>query len=393
MQQDTKIVHGGRHPEQHNGAVNPPVYHVSTVTYPSISAMKAAEAHPFDGMRYGRFGTPTSFALEEAVCELEGGYRSISTASGLAAITGSLTALLKAGDHLLMVDTAYYPTRRFCQNLAAFGVETTFYDPLIGSGIAALMRPNTRVVFVESPGSLTFEVQDVPAIAAAAHAGGAVVVSDGTWATPIFQKPFDIGIDVSLQAATKFIVGHSDAMLGVITCRDEELWTRIKSSVAQSGVCAGAEEVYLGLRGLRTLSVRLRQHQESGLILANWLKQRPEVARMMHPALPDDPGHALWKRDFSGACGLFGVELKPCPLPAVDALMDGLKFFGRGYSWGGFESLIIPTTGSIARTATHWTAQGPTLRIHTGLEAPDDLIADLAAGLDRLAHHTSGRNG
>jgi cystathionine beta-lyase len=385
MKKDTRIVHAGRHPELHGGAVNPPVYRVSTVTYPTVGEMMKGEKTPFDGMRYGRFGTPTSFALEEAVCQLEGGHRSISTASGLAAITGALTALLQAGDHLLMVDSVYYPTRRFCVDvLARYGVETTFYDPLAGAAIAELIRPNTKVVFVESPGSLTFEVQDIPAIAAAAHAHSAHVVMDNTWATPLFFKPFDKGVDISLQAATKFIVGHSDAMLGVITCASEELWKTVKSSVALSGVCAGSEEVYLGLRGLRTLSVRLRQHQASGLRLAAWLAARPEVIRVMHPALPSDPGHALWRRDFTGACGLFGVELRPCPPGAVDAFLNGLAHFALGYSWGGYESLIIPTAGNIKRTAKPWHAAGATLRIHTGLEDPDDLIADLEAGFARL---------
>jgi cystathionine beta-lyase len=285
-----------------------------------------------------------------------------------------------------MVDSVYFPTRRFCQDqLKRWGIATTFYDPLLGADIASLMRPETRVVFVESPGSLTFEVQDIPAIAAVAHAGGAVVVMDNTWATPLFFQPFDKGVDISIQAATKFIVGHSDAMLGVITCATEELWHTVKSSVAQSGVCAGSEEVFLGLRGLRTLSVRLRQHQESGLALASWLSQRPEVRRVMHPALPEDPGHTLWKRDFTGACGLFGLELRPCSEVAVAAFLDGLAHFGLGYSWGGFESLIIPTTEGIKRTTTSWQADGPTLRIHTGLEDPSDLIADLALGFERLA--------
>ncbi len=385
MKQQTTLIHAGRHPEQHSGAVNPPVYHVSTVTYPTVAAMKSGEKRPFDGMRYGRFGTPTSFALEEALAALEGGYRSVSTSSGLAAITGTLTALLKAGDHLLMADSVYYPTRRFCtEHLRRYGVETTFYDPLIGAGIASLIQPETRVVFVEAPGSLTFEMQDIPAIAAAAHAAGAVVVMDNTWATPLFFRPFEKGVDISIQAATKFIVGHSDAMLGVITCATEELWHTVKSSVAMAGVCAGAEEVYLGLRGLRSLGSRLRQHQESGLALAQWLKERPEVARIMYPALPDDPGYPLWRRDFSGACGLFGIEFHPVPEDAVERFLDGLKYFGLGYSWGGFESLIIPTTGHILRTATRWQAAGPTLRIHTGLEDPSDLMADLAAGFDRL---------
>ena len=387
MRKDTRIVHAGSHPEQHQGAVNPPVYHVSTVTYPTVAAMKAGEKKPFEGMRYGRFGTPTSFALEEAVCALEGGWRSISTASGLAAITGTLTALLAAGDHILVADSVYFPTRRFCTGLLArYGVATTFYDPCAPAGqIARLMRKRTRVVFVEAPGSLTFEMQDIPAIAAAAHAKGAVVAMDNTWATPLFFSPFAKGVDISIQAATKFIVGHSDAMLGVITCANEDLWKTVKSSVAQSGVCAGADEVYLGLRGLRTLAVRMQRHQESGLRLAAWLRERPEVVRVMHPALPDDPGHALWRRDFTGACGLFGLELRPCPARAVDAMLDGLRHFKLGYSWGGYESLIIPTGGSVVRTATSWRPRGPTLRIHTGLEDPDDLIADLAAGFKRLA--------
>lgn len=386
MKKDTTIVHAGRHPEQYLGAVNPPVYRVSTVTYPSVAAMTEAERKPFDGLRYGRYGTPTSFALEEAVALLEGGYRTIATASGLAAITGTLTALLQAGDHVLMVDTVYFPTRRFCQQqLKRSGIETTFYDPLVGADIATLMRPETQVVFVESPGSLTFEMQDIPAIAKVAHAGGAIVVMDNTWATPLFFQPFDKGVDISLQSATKFIVGHSDAMLGLITCATEDLWHIVKSSVAQAGVCAGSEEVFLGLRGLRTLSVRLRQHQDSGLVLASWLEKRPEVRRVMHPALPKDPGHALWKRDFTGACGLFGFELTPCSDAAVAAFIDGLQHFGLGYSWGGFESLIIPTTDGIKRTAKPWNAEGPTLRIHTGLEDPSDLIADLALGFERLA--------
>jgi len=247
-----------------------------------------------------------------------------------------------------------------------------------------LIRPQTRVVFVEAPGSLTFEMQDIPAIADAAHARGARVVMDNTWATPLFFSPFSKGVDVSIQAATKFIVGHSDAMLGVITCADEGLWKEIKTSVAQSGVCAGAEEVYLGLRGLRTLGVRLRRHQENGMVLANWLKARPEVKRVLHPAMPGDPGYDIWRRDFTGACGLFGVELTPCPAAAVDAFLDGLRHFALGYSWGGFESLIIPTTGTILRTARPWETTGPTLRIHTGLEDPEDLVADLTAAFTRL---------
>jgi cystathionine beta-lyase len=385
MKDKTRIVHAGRHPEQHFGAVNPPVFHVSTVLFPTVAAMEAANKSFYDIIRYGRIGTPTSLALEEAVCALEGGYRSVSTSSGLAAISGTLTALLKAGDHLLMVDTVYEPTRKFClKQLARWGVETTFYDPLVGAGIVDLIKPQTQVIFVESPGSLTFEVQDIPAIAQVAHTNDALVVLDNTWATPLFFKPFDKGVDISIQAATKFIVGHADAMLGVITCASEALWRRVKDSVTSAGVCAGAEELFLGLRGLRTLAVRLRQHGESGLLLANWLKARPEITRVLYPALPDDPGHALWQRDFTGACGVFGFELTPCSSAAQAAFVDGLEYFGLGWSWGGFESLILPTTDTIPRTATTWESAGPTFRIHTGLEDPDDLIADLEAGLARL---------
>ncbi len=383
---DTRIVHAGRHPDEQFGAVNPPVYHVSTVTFPTVAAMEAATRERFDQrLYYGRYGTPTTQALEEAVAALEGGSRCIATSSGLAAICGTLTALLQAGDHLLMVDSVYAPTRKFCDGpLKRFGIETTYYDPTIGAGIAELIRPETRLVFTESPGSLTFEVQDLPAIAAAAHARGALVALDNTWGTPLFLKPFALGVDVSIQAATKYVVGHADAMLGTITMADAALWRRIKDAVVSFGYSAGAQEAYLGQRGLRTLSVRLERHQRSGIALAEWLAARPEVARVMHPALPADPGHALWRRDFTGACGLFGVELKPCGADAVAAMLDGLELFAMGYSWGGFESLIIPTTGHIPRTATRWQAAGPTLRVHAGLEDVDDLKADLDAGFARL---------
>lgn len=385
MKKDSKIVHAGRHPEQYHGAVNPPVYRVSTITFPSVEAMEAANRKPHEGVRYGRSGTPTTFALEEAVAELEGGWRSVATSSGLAAISGALMSFLKAGDHLLMVDSAYWPTRKFCDSvLRNCGVETTYYDPCIGGGIAELIRPNTRVVFTESPGSLTFEVQDIPAIAAAAHAAGAVVIMDNTWGTPLFFQPFDHGVDVSLQAATKYIVGHSDAMLGVITC-NQDTWLKVKSTVSTFGYSAGSEECYLGLRGLRTLAVRLRQHQETALKVARWLEDQPDVVRVLHPALPSHPTHDLWKRDFTGACGLFGVIFKPAPEAALNAMLDGFSHFSLGYSWGGYESLVIPTTGhAVVRTASRWDPPGPSIRLHCGLEDPDDLIADLEAGIARM---------
>lgn len=386
MKKESLIVHAGRHPEKHFGAVNPPVYHVSTILHPSVAAMEASGKKPFEGVRYGRFGTPTTHAFEEALAAVEGGFRTVATSSGLAAITGALLAYLKAGDHLLMVDTAYFPTRKFCDGvLAGLGIETTYYDPLAGAGIKELMRPNTRVVFTESPGSLTFEVQDVPAIAAIAHAHGAVVMMDNTWGVLNFQ-PFDHGVDVSIQACTKYVVGHADAMLGAITLADEAHWLRVKSSVATFGHSPGAEELYLGLRGLRTLGVRLKRHAETATTLCQWLQTRPEVEKVLYPALADDPGHVLWKRDFTGACGLFGVILKPgFGKPAVEAMLDGYKHFGLGFSWGGFESLVIPTYGhSIIRTASAWDHDAISLRYHAGLEDADDLIADLDAGFARL---------
>jgi cystathionine beta-lyase len=382
---DTLLTHAGSHPELNQGAVNPPVYRVSTVVFPSVAAMKEGEKHPYDHMRYGRQGTPTTFAFEEAVTALDGGAGALATCSGQAAIATALGGLLRAGDHALIADSVYHPTRRYCSEyLLQCGIEIEFYDPLIGAGIDALIKPNTRLVYTESPGSLSFEIQDIPAIAAAAHAKGALVVLDNTWATGLFFDAFKHGVDVSVQAATKFLSGHSDAMLGVISCKSEEVWTRLKNFMSYSGISAGSEEVYLALRGMRTLGVRLRQHQESGLKVARWLQSRPEVARVIHPALPGAPGHEIWKRDFSGACGLFAVELKPCPQEKVFAMIDSLAYFGLGFSWGGFESLILPTTGAIHRTATQWRPQGPTLRLHIGLEDADDLIADLSQGLARL---------
>lgn len=385
MKKDSRIVHAGRHPEIFSGAVNPPVFHTSTILFPSVAQMEESSTHPFEGVRYGRFGTPTTFAFEEAMAEVEGGWRSIATSSGLAAITGSLMALLHTGDHLLMVDSAYLPTRRFCETvLSRLGIETTFYDPLIGADIARLMRPNTKVIFTESPGSLTFEVQDIPAIAQVAHARGALVLLDNTWGILTFQ-PFDHGVDVSIQACTKYAVGHADAMLGSITTQDPDLWKRLKTSVCAFGHSPGADELYLGLRGLRTLSLRLRHHLQSALTLTTWLQSRPEVERILFPPLAGDPGHAIWQRDFQGGCGLFGVILKPAPKAAIDALLDGFSHFKLGYSWGGFESLAIPTTGhSVIRTATTWAPNGPSLRFHAGLEDVEDLQKDLEQGLERL---------
>ena len=380
---ETRLAHAGREPQRYHGFVNTPIYRGSTVLFPTLASLEA-NAQDFT---YGRLGTPTVKALEEAIAELEGGTRTLLTPSGLSAIAASLLAFVSAGDEILVSDSVYRPTRRFCDHvLKRLGVRTIYYDPLIGSGIKKLLSAKTKLVFAESPGSQTFEVQDVPAIVKVAHAAGAVVILDNTWATPLYFKPFEHGCDISIHAGTKYIVGHADAMLGAITA-NEKVARAVEKSHEDLGLCPGPEDAYLGLRGLRTLSVRLARHQQSALELARWLKSRPEVARVLHPALPSDPGHALWKRDFTGASGLFAIILKPASHAALAAMLDGLSLFGMGYSWGGFESLILPFDPRDYRTATTWEAEGPALRLHVGLEDVDDLKADLEAGFARLAAH------
>ncbi|MGB3132978.1 MAG: cystathionine beta-lyase [Candidatus Macondimonas sp.] len=389
MDDQTALTQLGRDPERFDGVVNMPVYRASTVLFPSLAALEAASRRPFEGTYYGRFGTPTTFALEEAMGDLEGADRSVAVGSGLAAITTVLLAFLSPGDHLLMVDTVYGPTRMFCDGfLTRRGVETTYYPPGVGEGIAELIRPNTRLIFTESPGSLSFEVQDIPAITRVARARGIPVALDNTWATPLYFKAFAHGVDISIHAATKYVVGHADAMLGVINTTAAH-YPVIKQTAVALGHCAGSEECALGLRGLRTLDVRLARHQANALTLIDWLVARPEVRRVRYPAWPADPDHALWQRDFRGASGLFAIELSPCAPEALAAFVDGLLLFGLGYSWGGYESLLLPVHPEHSRTATAWTGAGPWLRIHAGLEAPADLIADLAAGFERLRSSAS----
>jgi cystathionine beta-lyase len=386
MKDQTVAVVAGRHPHAHYGVVNTPVYRASTIVFKTFAEFEAAADDPAEfRFAYGRLGTPTSASLEEAVAQLEGAAHCRLAPSGLAAITTALMAFLSAGDHLLLTAGAYQPTIRFCESiLKKFGIETTLYDPLVGADIAALMRPNTRVVYVESPSSGLFEVQDIPALARVAHERGAIVMMDNTWASPLFFKPFEHGVDVSIQAATKYIVGHSDAMLGTITCR-EDLWHTLKRAHRELGMMAGPEDIYLAIRGIRTLAVRLAVHQENGLALARFIKTRPEVERVLHPALEDDPGYALWKRDFLGASGLFAFKFKPgVTKEALAAMLDGLKFFGMGYSWGGFESLAAPFRVSRYRPETPQNEDAWCIRIHAGLEDPQELIADLDAGFDRL---------
>jgi cystathionine beta-lyase len=376
---DTIAVHAGRMSREHFGVVNTPVYRASTILYPDLATLESRKM-PYT---YGRRGTPTSCSFEDAISELENGVRTKLCPSGLGAITLAILSVCRAGDHLLMVDTCYGPTRLFCDKmLARLGVETTYYDPCVGGDIAGLFRPNTHAVFCESPGSLTFEVQDVPAIAAVAHARGASVLIDNTWATPLFFQPLAHGADLSIQAVTKYVGGHADLMMGYVTANESHK-ARLQETHDNLGLYASGDDCFLALRGLRTMPVRLRRHEETALKLARWLKARPEVARVLHPALEDDPGHAIWKRDFKGSSGLFGVVFKPMPKNALAAFIDGLVQFGIGYSWGGYESLIVPA--SIVRTAGAFEAEGPLVRIHAGLEDADDLIADLATGFKRLA--------
>ncbi len=375
---ETRLVTAGRDTKAQKGFVNPPVVHGSTVLYPTAEDLHAHRGE----FQYGRHGTPTTKALQETLMALEGPQcAGVGLApSGLAAISTTLLAVLKAGDHLLVCDNVYRPTRNFCNGvLARYGVETTYFDPLIGTGIERLFKPNTRGVLIEAPGSQSFEMPDVPAIATVTHAHGALVIDDNTWATPLYHRSLEFGVDISMQAATKYIGGHSDIMFGTISA-NAETWPIISETIRLLGVCAGPDDVFLALRGMRTLAVRLAQHYRSGLEMARWLASRPEVIRVLHPALETDPGHAIWKRDFTGASGLFSIVLKPKPQAAVDALLDSLKLYGMGYSWGGFESLAIPFDCADYRTATTWAPEGPALRLHIGLENVEDLKADLERG-------------
>ena len=383
---ETKVAHLGRDHKDSHGFVNLPIYHGSTVLYETYDEFRNSETRrqQRDQVLYGRYGTPLSFALETAIAELEGANGAITVSSGLAAITESLKAFMSQGDHILVTDSVYQPTRKYCnQVLTRFGVEVSYYDPLIGGDIKNLIKQNTSVIFVESPGSQTFEIQDLPAIAEVAKEHGITTILDNTWATPLYLKPFDLGIDVSVHAATKYITGHSDAMLGIIST-NEACYDRIRDSVRLSGQCAGPDPIFLGLRGLRTMPTRLKQHWKSGIKVAEWLADRPEVARLIHPALPSHPGHDLWRRDFTGASGLFAFILHEVSDDAVGRLLENTQLFGMGYSWGGFESLLIPFDPRSYRTATEWNAEGPAFRIHIGLEDPDELICDLQIGFDAM---------
>lgn len=381
----TRVVTGGRRPEWTGGVVNVPLWRASTILYDDVAALRiSGGTDTHHRLYYGRRGTPTQWSLAEALTELEPGAEgTLLYPSGVAAVTTALLAYLRPGDHLLMPDSAYEPTRAFTQGmLARIGVTTTLYDPVIGDGIAELMTPATKVLFLESPGSLTFEVQDVPAMTAIARARGVTTILDNTWATPLLFPAMAHGVDVSVMACTKYIVGHSDAMLGSVTAVASH-WQALRAITYELGQHVGPDDAALGARGLRTLAVRLRQHGQSSIRIARWLAEQPGVASVLHPALPGCPGHDLFVRDFRGSAGLFAFVLDGGSEAARAALIDGLALFGIGYSWGGYESLALPIDPHRIRTVSRRAAEGPMIRLQIGLEDPDDLIADLDAGLAR----------
>jgi cysteine-S-conjugate beta-lyase len=376
----TVVTQAGRAPFEHFGFVNPPVYRGSTVLFPTVADLEG-HRQPYT---YGTKGTPTTRALESAWSEIAGAADTVLVPSGLAAISLALLTATKAGAHLLVTDSAYSPTRHFCDGLLArFGVTTQYYDPLIGAKIADLIRPETTAVLVESPGSQSMEVQDVPAIAEAANEKDVCVIIDNTWATPLFFPPHERGCDLAIEAGTKYLAGHSDLLLGLVSANAR--WAkRLRHTFNQFAIGSSPDDASLALRGLRTMALRLREQERAALEIARWLQERPEVARVLHPALPDHPGHALWKRDFSGSSGVFSVILKPVDKARVEAMVNGLELFGIGYSWGGYESLVLPFDCAPYRTATRWTPEGPALRFSIGLEDVADLEDDLSAGLARL---------
>jgi cystathionine beta-lyase len=377
----TLLISAGRKPEENFGAVNPPVYHASTILFPTLEEFDKRFSAP---VLYGRRGTPTTFALEDVLAKLERGAGTVLAPSGVSAITTTLLAFAKPGKTFLVPDNVYGPVRHFCDDvLKDLGVKTVYYLPDIGAGIDGLIGKETGLIWLESPGSNTFELQDIPAITAVARSHGITTVIDNSWAAGYFLKPLTLGVDISVHAVTKYVGGHSDVMMGAVVCNEMTL-PRVRKMTTDLGICVGPDDVFLALRGLRTLGPRMDRHFANGMTVARWLEGRPEVLRVLHPGLESDPYHDLWKRDFTGASGLFGIVLREKQRQKLAALLDGLKHFGMGASWGGFESLLIPADPGKLRSATTWNPGGQTLRIHVGLDDPDDLIADLEAGFSRL---------
>ncbi|MGD9637442.1 MAG: cystathionine beta-lyase [Alphaproteobacteria bacterium] len=383
MKTDSILISAGRNPFAHKGVVNVPPYRCSTLLFKNTAELEQEMTKGADARIYGRHGNPTVRAFEEAIAEIEGACKSFAFSSGLSAISHSLMAFLEPGDELLMVDSVYVPTRLFCDKfLTKMGIKTIYYDPLIGRDISSLMTNKTKVVFVESPCSQTFEMQDIPAIANEAHKKGAWVIMDNTWASPLYFNSLKHGVDVTIQAGTKYIIGHSDAMLGVASAT-EKAAAKMQETVFAFGETIGSEEAWLGLRGLRTLKIRLQQHQENALKVATWLEACPEVSKVLYPALASNEGHKIWQRDFTGASGLFSFVLKTDDKEKTADFINSLTHFGIGFSWGGYESLAL-AVGKPPRTATTWRYDGAVVRIHVGLDDPDDLIDDIKKGFEKL---------
>ena len=387
---DTRLVHEGSHPERFDGAVNPPIFRVSTVASANVEEMRHRSKHPPGILAYGRAGTPTHWALQEAIADLEGYKHCLALPSGLAGVATTILGLCSSGDHVLVADNVYGPIRLLCcERLSEWGLETELFDPGIGEGISKLIHPNTKLVIIESPGSLTFDITDIPAVAKAAHEKNVLVAADNTWATPVLIDAPSLGIDISIHSGTKYIGGHSDVAVGTLSLDDDDLHHRLRWTAILFGYGLSPDDAYLALRGLRTLGVRLKRHYENTMKVAQWLQDRPEIRRVMYPALPSDPGHDIWKRDFKGANGLFGVEfVSDISQEAADIFLNTLSIFLRGFSWGGYESLAMSTSGtSIKRAVSHWQPEGPTVRLHVGLEDPSDLIIDLEDAFKAMNSH------